>query len=225
MPISQAFQPPPTLVPSAVGGVPQHMPGLGMDVGQGTDVANHLKVQLLVRAYQARGHHKAKTDPLGIRGEADAFGYRRPKELDLDHYHFTEKDLDQEFTLGPGILPRFASENRKSMTLREIVAACEATYCGSYGVEYIHIPDREQCDWIRNRIEIPRPYKYTVDDKRRILDRLIWSSSFEAFLATKFPNDKRFGRSQCRLWYQRYCHWNASSRSTKCAEQCGPKTQ
>ncbi|CRG84804.1 2-oxoglutarate dehydrogenase E1 component [Talaromyces islandicus] len=191
MPISQAFQPPPTIVPTPVGGVPQHM------AVAGHDLTNHLKVQLLVRAYQARGHHKAKIDPLGIRGDAEAFGYHRPKELELDHYGFTEKDLDQEFTLGPGILPRFETETRKKMTLREIIAACEKIYSGSYGVEYIHIPDRKPCDWIRDRFEIPQPYKYSVDEKRRILDRLIWSSSFEAFLATKFPNDKRFGLEGC----------------------------
>ncbi|KAI9761481.1 MAG: RNA polymerase II transcription factor B subunit 1 [Chaenotheca gracillima] len=191
MPISQAFTPPPTIVPTPTGGVPSFMPG--MAAGQGSDVTNHLKVQLLVRAYQARGHHKARIDPLGIRGEAEAFGYSRPKELQLDHYQFTEKDLDQQFDLGPGILPRFKNEGRDKMTLREIIAACERIYCGSFGVEYIHIPDREQCDWIRNRIEIPNPYKYSTDEKRRILDRLIWSSSFESFLATKYPNDKRFG--------------------------------
>lgn len=195
MPISQAFQPPPTIVPTPTGGVPQHMPQVGSVAG--TDVSNHLKVQLLVRAYQARGHHKAKTDPLGIRGEQEAFGYNKPRELELDHYGFTEKDLDEEFTLGPGILPRFATETRKKMTLREIIAACEKIYCGSYGIEYIHIPDREPCDWIRDRIEVPNPYKYSVDEKRRILDRLIWSSSFENFLATKFPNDKRFGLEGC----------------------------
>ncbi|KAJ5756307.1 Dehydrogenase E1 component [Penicillium manginii] len=195
MPISQAFTPPPTLVPTPTGGVPQDMPGAGMAAG--ADVTNHLKVQLLCRAYQARGHHKAKIDPLGIRGEAEAFGYSKPKELELDHYGFTERDLDQEFALGPGILPRFLTEERKKMTLREIIAACEKIYCGSYGVEYIHIPDRKPCDWIRDRFEIPEPFKYSVDDKRRILDRLIWSSSFESFLATKFPNDKRFGLEGC----------------------------
>ena len=79
------------------------------------------------------------------------------------------------------------------MTLREIIETCERLYCGPYGVEYIHIPDRDQCEWLRARIEVPDPYKYSVDDKRRILDRTIWSSSFEAFLATKYPNDKRFG--------------------------------
>ena len=193
MPISQAFQPPPTIVPTPTGGVPQSMPGAGLATGQGTDVTNHLKVQLLVRAYQARGHHKAKTDPLGIRSEAEAFGYRKPKELELDHYGFTEKDLDTEYSLGPGILPRFETESRKKMTLREIIAACEKLYAGSYGIEYIHIPDRVQCDWLRDRVEIPQPYKYSLDEKRRILDRLIWASSFEAFLATKYPNDKRFG--------------------------------
>ncbi|MCJ1365495.1 2-oxoglutarate dehydrogenase E1 component [Acarospora aff. strigata] len=193
MPMSQAFQPPPTIVPTPEGGAPQFLPGAGLASAEGSEVTNHLKVQLLVRAYQARGHHKAKTDPLGIRGEAEVFGYRRPKELELDHYQFTEKDLDREYSLGPGILPRFKTEGREKMTLRDIIAACERLYCGSYGVEYIHIPDREQCDWIRNRIEIPSPVKYSVDDKRRILDRLIWSSSFEAFLATKYPNDKRFG--------------------------------
>ncbi|KAJ5168224.1 2-oxoglutarate dehydrogenase [Penicillium canariense] len=195
MPISQAFTPPPTLVPTPTGGVPQDMPGTGLSTG--ADVTNHLKVQLLCRAYQARGHHKAKIDPLGIRGDAEAFGYSKPKELELDHYGFTERDLDQEFALGPGILPRFLTESRKKMTLREIIATCEKIYCGSYGVEYIHIPDRKPCEWIRDRFEIPEPYKYSVDDKRRILDRLIWSSSFESFLATKFPNDKRFGLEGC----------------------------
>jgi 2-oxoglutarate dehydrogenase E1 component len=195
MPMSQAFQPPPTIVPT--GGLPGFAASANMATGDASDLTNHLKVQLLVRAYQSRGHHKAKIDPLGIRGEAEAFGYSRPKELQLDHYQFTEKDLDAEFTLGPGILPRFKTDSRQKMTLREIVAACEKMYCGSYGVEYIHIPDRDQCDWIRNRIEIPQPYKYSVDEKRRILDRLIWSSSFESFLSTKYPNDKRFGLEGC----------------------------
>ncbi|KAI5837828.1 thiamine diphosphate-binding protein [Morchella snyderi] len=193
-PASQAFQAPPTLVPTPTGGVPAIIPGAHL--GGNTDVTKHLKVQLLVRAYQVRGHHKAKIDPLGIRS-MEIGGTANPRELDLDHYQFTEKDLDDEYTLGPGILPRFATEGKEKMTLREIVAACEKTYCGSYGVEYVHIPDREQCDWIRERVEVPTPYKYNNDEKRRILDRLIWSTSFESFLSTKYPNDKRFGLEGC----------------------------
>jgi 2-oxoglutarate dehydrogenase E1 component len=192
MPVSQAFQPPPTIMSSPQGGA-ESKPGMGMSSAEGTDVMNHLKVQLLVRAYQARGHHKAKIDPLGIRSQAEAFGYNKPRELELSHYKFTEKDLDRDIELGPGILPRFKTDSRKKMTLREIIEACERVYCGSYGIEYIHIPDREQCDWLRERIEVPTPFKYSVDEKRRILDRLIWGTNFEAYLATKYPNDKRFG--------------------------------
>ncbi|KAK6377086.1 2-oxoglutarate dehydrogenase E1 component [Lithohypha guttulata] len=204
MPVSRAFQPPPGLI-SESGSDGQYTPSTstststspGVGMSTGTDVGAHLKVQLLVRAYQSRGHHKAKTDPLGIRREAEEFGYTKPKELQLSHYGFSEKDLDTEFELGPGILPRFAKNEGEKMSLRDIVNACEKTYCSSYGVEYIHIPDREQCDWIRDRIEVPQPFKNSVDDKRRILDRLIWSSSFESFLATKYPNDKRFGLEGC----------------------------
>lgn len=197
MPISQAFQPPPNLVPSSSAVVTGLAAGAGVGLGEGSDINNHLKVQLLVRAYQARGHHKARIDPLGIRQESKGFGNIKPKELSIEYYQFTEKDLDTEYSLGPGILPRFKKEGRERMTLREIIDACEKIYCGSYGVEFIHIPDREKCDWLRERVEVPQPFKYSHDEKRRILDRLIWSSSFESFLATKYPNDKRFGLEGC----------------------------
>lgn len=68
---------------------------------------------------------------------------------------------------------------------------------GAVGIQYIHIPDKEQCDWIRERIEIPKPWNYTVEEKRMILDRLIWSESFEKFIASKYPNEKRFGLEGC----------------------------
>lgn len=185
---SQAFIAPPTIVPTPAGGT-----GIGFTPGSSPtneDVVTHLKVQLLVRAYQVRGHQKAKIDPLGI-----SYGdnTETPKELTLEHYGFSEADLNKQITLGPGILPRFAEEGKKTLSLREIIDTCERLYCQSYGIEYIHIPSKEQCDWLRERIEIPTPFKFSADQKRQILDRLIWSCSFESFLATKFPNDKRFG--------------------------------
>lgn len=64
---------------------------------------------------------------------------------------------------------------------------------GSIGTEYIHIPDRAQCDWIRSRIETPTPYHYNVEQKKVIYDRLTWSDSFERFVASKYPSEKRFG--------------------------------
>ncbi|KAI8361404.1 2-oxoglutarate dehydrogenase complex E1 component mitochondrial precursor [Mortierella sp. GBAus27b] len=182
---SQSFQAAPAIPPS--GGVPSLVPGA--QAGS-SDVIDHLKIQLLVRAYQARGHHIANVDPLGL-NNAD-FGHSSPRELDITHYGFSARDLDRTFSLGPGILPGFLSAGG-NQTLREIVDHLKAIYCGSIGVEYIHIPDRERCDWIRERIEVPKPYSYSIDEKRMILDRMIWSDSFERFVAAKYPSEKRFG--------------------------------
>jgi 2-oxoglutarate dehydrogenase E1 component len=68
---------------------------------------------------------------------------------------------------------------------------------GHIGIQYLHIPSREECDWLRNHIETPVRWKYSVDEKRMILDRLIWSDSFERFIASKYPNEKRFGLEGC----------------------------
>ncbi|CAG8452153.1 8019_t:CDS:2 [Ambispora leptoticha] len=181
----EAFQPPPTLVHIST--------GVGVST-QAHDVNAHMKVQLLVRAYQASGHRIAQLDPLGIM-HAD-LDPSIPSELEPAYYGFTEKDLDSVFALGPGILPGFAKSSPK-MTLREIIDHLKKVYCGTIGVEYIHIADREQCDWIRTKFEIAEPFRYSKKEKHMILDRLIWSDSFERFVATKYPNEKRFGLEGC----------------------------
>lgn len=66
-------------------------------------------------------------DPLGILN-ADLTD-KTPPELELSHYGFTERDLDKQISLGPGILPRFITDERKQMTLREIINECKRIYC------------------------------------------------------------------------------------------------
>ncbi|KAF8633876.1 hypothetical protein AX15_001207 [Amanita polypyramis BW_CC] len=191
----QAFRPPPqitgasTALPHSAEDVPALHPVAGGDLHL------HLKVQLLVRAYQVRGHHVADLDPLCIL-DADLADVR-PPELELSYYGFTERDLDRDITLGPGILPYFASEDKKTIKLRDIITLLRRIYCGAVGIQYAHISDGQQCNWIRERIEVPKPWNYTVDEKRMILDRLIWSESFEKFVASRYPNEKRFGLEGC----------------------------
>ncbi|KTW25729.1 oxoglutarate dehydrogenase (succinyl-transferring), E1 component [Pneumocystis carinii B80] len=187
-----AFHPPPTIIPASI----EEIPTLPTGIDDSASIIQHLKVQLLVRAYQVRGHLCADIDPLGIKAKDDLVK-EIPKELTLEYYGFTEKDLNTEFSLGPGILPGFSKEGQSKMTLLSIVENLKRLYSGSYGVEYVHIPDRYQCNWLRERLEIPVPYQYNNEEKQRILDRLIWSDSFEKFLATKYPNDKRFGLEGC----------------------------
>jgi 2-oxoglutarate dehydrogenase E1 component len=139
LPSAQAFQPPPRRhhLPSPTDGAP------ALHASGGAELDDHLKVgvrasiavqslhtiqvQLLVRAYQVRGHHIAELDPLGIL-DADLADVR-PPELELSRYGFAERDLDKEITLGPGILPHFATEERTAMPLRDIIKLCKRIYC------------------------------------------------------------------------------------------------
>ena len=66
-------------------------------------------------------------DPLGIL-DADLNDVH-PPELELSRYGFTERDLDKQIALGPGILPHFATEDRKTMSIREIIDVCKRIYC------------------------------------------------------------------------------------------------
>ena len=98
----------------------------------------------LVNMYRVRGHLIANLDPLG----------RRPPhthpELDVNHYGLSIWDLDREFPaggLGSGAL------GRKTMPLRDILGILRDAYSRTIGVEYMHIQEPEQKDWIQARVE------------------------------------------------------------------------
>lgn len=153
----------------------------------GQTIQESMRLLLLVRAYQVNGHMKAKLDPLGLEER------EIPVDLDPALYGFTEADLDREFFLGVWRMSGFLSENRPVQTLRSILNRLEQAYCGTIGYEYMHIPDRDKCNWLREKIETVIPRGYNAERRLVMLDRLIWSSQFENFLATKWTAAKRFG--------------------------------
>jgi 2-oxoglutarate dehydrogenase E1 component len=118
-------------------------------------------------------------------------GKTRRKELHLSHYRLGERDLDLVLTVGGGSVQGFTADRPKA--LREVIATCEETYCGTMGVEYMHISGQEQVDWIRARVEGAQRYRFTDEDRWHILHGLVRASSWEKFIATKFQNGKRFG--------------------------------
>lgn len=57
----------------------------------------------------------------------------------------------------------------------------------------MHIPDRDRCNWLRERIETIEKVEFSKEKKLHTLDRLAWSEMFESFLANKYSAAKRFG--------------------------------
>lgn len=139
-----------------------------------------VKVLQLINAYRVQGHFHAKTNPL------DESAPQFVNELTLEYHTLSEKDLDTTFQTGS----LFASEQ---LTLREIIAQLEATYCGHIGVQYMHTTSTEQKRWIQQRLEsIRSTASFGKEEKLEILDRLTAAEGLERYLHTNYVGQKRF---------------------------------
>ncbi len=137
------------------------------------------KVNRLIHAYRVRGHLLANLDPLG-----------RPRsstpELELEHWGLSEKDLDSLFS-------STTIAGTTALTLREILALLKAAYCGSVGVQFMHIDDVHAKNWLINRIEDSEHHRrLSRDEKLKILTKLTDAELFEQFIHKKFLGAKRF---------------------------------
>ena len=137
-----------------------------------------IRALMLIRAYRVRGHLEANLDPLGLK-KLDPH-----PELDPKTYGFTEADLDRPIFINNVL-------GMETATLRQILSAVRETYCGTIGVEFMHIQDPDQKKWIQERIEsIHNRTDFTVNGKRAIFERLCAAEVFERFL------DKKYNRHQ-----------------------------
>jgi 2-oxoglutarate dehydrogenase E1 component len=69
----------------------------------------------------------------------------------------------------------------------------EDTYCRSIGAEFKYIRNPEKIKWLQDRMEADRNMpKFSLDTKKRILNKLNHAVVFENFLGTKFLGQKRF---------------------------------
>uniref|UniRef100_A0A8C7R2C6 2-oxoglutarate dehydrogenase complex component E1 n=1 Tax=Oncorhynchus mykiss TaxID=8022 RepID=A0A8C7R2C6_ONCMY len=155
-------------------------------------VEDHLAVQSLVRAYQVRGHHIAKLDPLDIAGPPSSDIITSSDKLGF--YGLDESDLDKVFRLPT---TTFIGGSESVLPLREIISRLEMAYCQSIGVEFMFINDLEQCQWIRQKFERPGVMQFTLEEKRTLLTRMVRSTKFEEFLQRKWSSEKRFGLEGC----------------------------
>ena len=70
----------------------------------------------------------------------------------------------------------------------DVAAQARQYYCGSIGVEFMHIPDIERCRWVQEKMENNSP----ISDRHQILKRLVYTEIFEQVLQTRYPGTKRF---------------------------------
>ena len=144
-------------------------------------VVDSIQALMLTRAYRIRGHLYANVDPLGLTPVA------HHPDLEPETYGFGKGDMDRPVFINH----QFGLE---STTIRNLVDVLKRTYSGKVGVEYMHIQDPVQREWIQTRIEgVRNQTEFTVGGKKAILARLTAAEIFEQYLHKKFPGTKRFG--------------------------------
>ena len=140
-----------------------------------------LRAVMLIRAYRIRGHLIANLDPLSLENKP------LHPELDPATYGFTDEDWDRPIFINYVL-------GLETATLREIVETLRRTYCGTIGVEFMHIQDPAQKAWIQERIEaIGNRTDFTKRGKKAIYERLVDAEEFEKYLHKKYTGTKRFG--------------------------------
>lgn len=145
-------------------------------------VADEKEAQVghLIHAYRSYGHQAAKLDPLEMAERTDI------PSLSLAYHHLTDADLNRTFFAGKA----FSAEK---LPLSEIYKALRDTYCGSIGIEYMHIANTVETDWLQNKMESRRGREhYDAAKQISILKGLIAADGLETYLGTRYVGQKRF---------------------------------
>ncbi|QGU04288.1 multifunctional oxoglutarate decarboxylase/oxoglutarate dehydrogenase thiamine pyrophosphate-binding subunit/dihydrolipoyllysine-residue succinyltransferase subunit [Corynebacterium comes] len=152
----------------------QDLPNRGID--------KNTRVMQLIEAYRSRGHLIADTNPL--QWHQPGMPIPDHRDLDIATHGLTIWDLDRLFHVG-------GFGDKEVMTLREVLARLRAAYTLKVGTEYTHILDRDEREWLRDRLEAGMP-KPTNAEQKYILQKLNAAEAFENFLQTKYVGQKRF---------------------------------
>lgn len=135
-------------------------------------------VQSLIYRYRDLGHLLACTDPLSPCPVSHPL-------LELSAFGLSADDLDTLFTTRRHFL--------QQATLRQFLENLKETYCHDIGVEFMHIQDPDERQWLIDRMEPQRNRSaFSRDEQLQIAHKLHQAVLFEAYLQRKFPGQKRF---------------------------------
>jgi 2-oxoglutarate dehydrogenase E1 component len=143
--------------------------------------ADSIRAMMLIRTYRVRGHLAANLDPLGLSQR------ELPADLTPEFHGFAAADLDRKVYLGGALGLEWAS-------VRDLVDTLRANYCGKVGLEYMHIADIDERQFLQARMEgKDKAIEFTPEGKKAILSKVIQGEQYEKFLGRKYVGTKRFG--------------------------------
>ncbi|MCW5589083.1 MAG: 2-oxoglutarate dehydrogenase E1 component [Legionellales bacterium] len=148
--------------------------------GDVEQVRKQTQVMNLINAYRSFGHHAADLDPLKLTQRVAI------PALDLAYHGLSASDLTRVFNTG-------TLAGQENASLQTILDALQKTYCGTIGVEYMHISNTEEVRWLQERLEQTQSTpKFNPDTKKHILRGLTHAEGLEKYLGSRYVGQKRF---------------------------------
>ena len=134
----------------------------------------------IINAYRYLGVRQADLDPLA------RFDREPLPELTPEYYGLSPADIEQEYDTGTLI-------GAKRVRLADTIARLSRIYCGTVGVEFMHLSDVPRKRWIQERMEgADGHYHHLPEVRKHLLGRLTDAETLEKFLQTRYPGQKRF---------------------------------
>lgn len=132
-----------------------------------------------INHFRSMGHTVAHLDPLSPPPDRSRF-------LVPEDFGFTSNDLD--VTVDATMLA-----GGSWMTRRDLHALLERIYCGTVGIEFMHITRREERLWLAERFErtFAEP-SLSREDRLDVLTALEKAETFERFVQQNYTGQKRF---------------------------------
>lgn len=150
----------------------------GAGISAPTNLDKEFGTFQLIMAYRKKGHLIAKTNPIRERKNRHA-------NLELNNFGLSDADLATEFEAG-----KFVELGKTSLS--NILAHLQRSYTSHVGVEYNSLNDEKKIAWLEKAMEHEFHKDVSLEQKKRILQKLNEGVMFEKFLHTKYVGQKRF---------------------------------
>ena len=175
-----------------------------------SDIDISLNLANILRAFRTRGHLAAQIDPLSYmeadkkenrtwrfhvnkKNKVDIVQLISKSEFDLDVFGLENIDVNKEYYLGKEVRIR----DKSYWKIIDFINYLKDAYCGSVGVEYMHIDNDEEINWLESKIEGKLgPLKWSdinSSEKLNYLSILQKTHLTAEFLGKKFSSAKVFG--------------------------------
>ncbi|CAJ0592057.1 unnamed protein product [Cylicocyclus nassatus] len=133
----------------------------------------------LINAFRRYGYLQAELDPLRLQP------HKEVPELNPEIYGLSPEDA----------LPG------KNLYLDDLAEQLRTIYCGPMAIEFMHINNWEERQWLAQHFESSVSEELTTDDRLKLAKIMLKCENFDQFLALKFPTVKRYGSEGAEAMY------------------------